>query len=101
VCGKDLLLHRIIVRIMRSSLEQGHTMSHLMILRVYDMMVKRLLVTIPSFHILALALRQHTDELRLCGSQVLFTLHELLLHMLGTLTPALHIMCDFRIARQD
>jgi hypothetical protein len=101
VCGKDLLLHRIFFRIMRSSLEQGHTTSHLMILRVYDMTVTRLLVTIPSFHILALALRQHTDELRLRGSHVLFTLHELLLHMLGTLTHALHIMCDLPIARQD
>jgi hypothetical protein len=76
-------------------------MSHLMILRVYDMTVTRLLVTIPSFHPLALALRQHTDELRLRGRQVLFTLHELLLHMLGTLTHALHIMCDLRVARQD
>jgi hypothetical protein len=101
VCGKDLLLHRIFFRIMRSSLEQGHTTSHLMILRVYDMTATRLLVTIPSFHILALALRQHSDELRLRGSQVLFTLHELLLHMLGTLTHALHIMCDLHIARQD
>jgi hypothetical protein len=101
VCGKDLLLRRIFFRFVRSSLEQGHILSHLMSLRVYDTMVKRLLVTSPSFQLLALALRQHIDELRIRGSQVLFALHELLLHMLGTLTPALHIMCDLRIARLD
>jgi hypothetical protein len=103
VCGKDLLLHRVFFRFARSSLEQGHTMSHLVILRVYDMMVKRLLVTAPSFHVLALILRQRADGLRLRGSRVLFALHELLLAMLCPLTRAraLHIMCDLRIARQD